>query len=207
MTISVSLFHWHKTSQNVINCHKIRHKMSRQFATIYDIFCPVPFLPSPFGFRLAFRDIAEAPWLKTALAIAHPRTCIPLHSETVENAGTSERLHDKVLQGEPSPIQRARGFWKKKMLAAFEGPDREKPSLFWKKQGFFPKKARASLFAEPLKSLEKEGKTQEKARKISENGKSKEIEKSKDWRVRGLSGVLNRNLRQYSCDTPYFGKV
>ena len=25
--------------------------MSRQFATIYDIFCPVPFLPSPFGFR------------------------------------------------------------------------------------------------------------------------------------------------------------
>ena len=25
--------------------------MSRQFATIYDIFCPVPFPPSPFGFR------------------------------------------------------------------------------------------------------------------------------------------------------------
>ena len=25
--------------------------MSRQFATICDIFCPVPFLPSPFGFR------------------------------------------------------------------------------------------------------------------------------------------------------------
>ena len=25
--------------------------MSRHFATIYDIFCPVPFLPSPFGFR------------------------------------------------------------------------------------------------------------------------------------------------------------
>ena len=25
--------------------------MSRQLSTIYDIFCPVPFLPSPFGFR------------------------------------------------------------------------------------------------------------------------------------------------------------
>ena len=36
---------------NVIKRHKIRHKMSRQFATIYDIFCPVPFVPSPFGFR------------------------------------------------------------------------------------------------------------------------------------------------------------
>ena len=33
--------------------------MSRQFATnvttIYDIFCPVPFLPSPFGFRKIFQ--------------------------------------------------------------------------------------------------------------------------------------------------------
>ena len=37
--------------------------------------------------------------------------------------------------------------------------------LSWKKQGFFPKKARVSLFAEPLKSLEKEGKTHKKARK------------------------------------------
>ena len=37
--------------------HWIRHKMSRQLTTIYDIFCPVPFLPSPmaFGFcRLRF---------------------------------------------------------------------------------------------------------------------------------------------------------
>ena len=25
-------------------------KISRQFATIYDIFCPVPFLPSPLDF-------------------------------------------------------------------------------------------------------------------------------------------------------------
>ena len=45
------------------------------------------------------------------------------------------------------------------------------PLLFGKKQGFFPKKARVSLFAEPLKSLEKEGKTQEKARKIGKRKK------------------------------------
>ena len=35
--------------------------MSRQFATnvttIYDIFCPVPFLPSPFGFRRFFEEV------------------------------------------------------------------------------------------------------------------------------------------------------
>ena len=35
--------------------------MSRQFATIYDIFCPVPFLPSPFGFRrLLKKEIAQS---------------------------------------------------------------------------------------------------------------------------------------------------
>ena len=33
--------------QFVIKCHD----NLRQFTTIYDIFCPVPFLPSPFGFR------------------------------------------------------------------------------------------------------------------------------------------------------------
>ena len=43
--------------------------------------------------------------------------------------------------------------------------------LFWKKQGFSPKKARVFLFAEPLKSLEKEGKTQEKAREIGKRKK------------------------------------
>ena len=58
--------------------------------------------------------------------------------------------------------------------------------LFWKKQGFFPKKARVFLFAEPLKSLEKRGKTPPKKQGKSENEKSKEIKKSKDWRVRVL---------------------
>ena len=58
------------------------------------------------------------------------------------------------------------------------------PLLFWKKQGFFPKKARVSLFAEPLKSLEKEGKTQEKARKIKENEKKKQGNRKKQ----GLEG-------------------
>ena len=43
--------------------------------------------------------------------------------------------------------------------------------LFWKKQGFFPKKARVFLFAEPLKSLEKRGKMNKKARKIGKRKK------------------------------------
>ena len=38
--------------------------MSRQFATdvttIYNIFCPVPFLPSPFGFRRLQKYISES---------------------------------------------------------------------------------------------------------------------------------------------------
>ena len=49
----------HKSSLVVIS----RHKMSRQFATkvttIYDIFCPVPFLLSPFGFR-RIKDFCES---------------------------------------------------------------------------------------------------------------------------------------------------
>ena len=45
------------------------------------------------------------------------------------------------------------------------------PLLFWQKQGFSPKKARVFLFAEPLKSLEKEGKTHKKARKIGKQKK------------------------------------
>ena len=43
--------------------------------------------------------------------------------------------------------------------------------LFWKKQGFSPQKARVFLFAEPLKSLEKRGKTHKKARKIGKRKK------------------------------------
>ena len=47
-----------------------------------------------------------------------------------------------------------------------------------KSKGFPPKKARVFLFAEPLKSLEKEEKRTKKQGK-SENEKSQEIEKSK----------------------------
>ena len=56
------------------------------------------------------------------------------------------------------------------------------PLLFWKKQGFFPKKARVLLFAEPLKSLEKRGKTHKKAREI---GKRK---KQGNQKKQGLEG-------------------
>ena len=58
------------------------------------------------------------------------------------------------------------------------------PLLFWKKQGQPRKKQGVFLFAEPLKSLETKGETHKKKGK-SENEKSKETEKSKDWRVRG----------------------
>ena len=54
---------------------------------------------------------------------------------------------------------------------------------FLEKARVLPQKARVFLFAEPLKSLEKKGKCPKKQGK-SENKESKEIEKSKDWRVR-----------------------
>ena len=58
-----SLYSIESLTLNVINRHKIRHKMSRQLATIYDIFCPVPFLPSPFGFRrLRFLSSGNLVW-------------------------------------------------------------------------------------------------------------------------------------------------
>ena len=42
--------------------------MSRQFATnvttIYDIFCPVPFLPPPFGFRRLIKGVKLDPLIK-----------------------------------------------------------------------------------------------------------------------------------------------
>ena len=44
--------------------------------------------------------------------------------------------------------------------------------------------ARVFPFAEPLESLEKEGKRHKKRKE-----KSKEIEKSKDWRVRAFSRI------------------
>ena len=63
--------------------------------------------------------------------------------------------------------------------------------LFWKKQGFFPKNARVFLFAEPLKSLEKRGKTHKKAREI---GKQKKAGISKKARIGG-SGQCQKAAR------------
>ena len=62
-------------------------------------------------------------------------------------------------------------------------PDPPTLAFLEKKARETPKKARVLLFAEPLKSLEKRKKRTKKQGK-SENEKSKEIEKSKDWRVR-----------------------
>ena len=59
--------------------------------------------------------------------------------------------------------------------------------FFWQKQGFFPQKARVFLFAEPLKSLEKRGKTHKKARKI---GKRKKARKSKKQGLEGQGSPL-----------------
>ena len=59
--------------------------------------------------------------------------------------------------------------------------------LFWKKQGFSPKKARVFLFAEPLKSLEKEGKTHKKSKENRKMKKARKSKKSKDWRVRVIT--------------------
>ena len=64
-------------------------------------------------------------------------------------------------------------------------PDPPTLAFLKKKQGKHRKKARVFLFAEPLKSLEKKGKTPQK-----KQGKS---EKSKDWRVRAHR-VLSCNL-------------
>ena len=61
------------------------------------------------------------------------------------------------------------------------------PTLAFLEQArvFPPKKARVFLFAEPLESLEKKGKMPQESKENRKTQKSKEIEKSKDWRVRG----------------------
>ena len=70
-----------------------------------------------------------------------------------------------------------------------ETPNPDPPNLtFLEKARVFPKKARVFIFAEPLKSLEMEGKTQEKARKI---GKTKKARKSKKARIGGSGKYKN----------------
>ena len=78
------------------------------------------------------------------------------------------------------------------------------PCFFGNSKGFSAKKQGFFLFAEPLKSLEKEGKRKKKQGK-SENEKSKEIEKSKDWRVRVL-GFLNPARKLQSTWTFWAGR-
>ena len=56
------------------------------------------------------------------------------------------------------------------------------PLLFWKKARETSKKARVFLFAEPLKSLEKKGKTHQKSK---ENRKTKKERKTKKGRIGG----------------------
>ena len=67
------------------------------------------------------------------------------------------------------------------------------PLLKKKNKGNPPKKSKGFLFAEPLKSLEKKGKTPQKKQGKSENKKNKESEKSKDWRVREIRSKSGPN--------------
>ena len=67
---------------------------------------------------------------------------------------------------------------------AISGPWPSNPCFFGKSRGF-PKKARVFLFAEPLKSLEKRGKTLKKARKI---GKRKKQGNRKKQGLEGQGG-------------------
>ena len=67
-----------------------------------------------------------------------------------------------------------------------KGPDPPTLAFLTKKSKGNPEKNKGFLFAEPLKSLEKRGKTPQKKQGKSENEKSKEIRKSKDWRVRAV---------------------
>ena len=88
-----------------------------------------------------------------------------------------------------NPAQGSRGFGAPTLTL--------QPLLFWKKQGFLTKKARVSLFAEPLKSLEKEGKSQEKAREI---GKRKKQGNRKKQGLEG-QGKRPRNSTPRFCNS------
>ena len=81
-------------------------------------------------------------------------------------------------------------------------PDPPNLAFFEKARVFFPKKARVFLFAEPLKSLEKEGKTQEKARKI---GKQKKQGNRKKQGLEGqgsTAGTFRKKFRKNSGKIP-----
>ena len=74
------------------------------------------------------------------------------------------------------------------------------PLLFWKSKGNPPKKARVLFFAEPLKSLEKEGKRTKKARKI---GKRRKARKSKKARIGGSGLWVRKNPAKFRPNFPH----
>ena len=63
-----------------------------------------------------------------------------------------------------------------------------------KRQGKPPKKQGFSVSSEPLKSLQKEGKTLKKSKEFLEKQKSKEIQKSKERKIRVNSGMARVRL-------------
>ena len=63
--------------------------------------------------------------------------------------------------------------------------------FFWQKSEDPPKKARISLPAEPLKSLEKRAKTHEKARKTAKTKKKRGKQKNEDWKVRAKVELID----------------
>ena len=71
---------------------------------------------------------------------------------------------------------------------------------FWTKKGRgTPPKARGFLFAEPLNSLEKKGKTPPKSKENRKTQKArKSRKKSKDWRVRDFKREWNLQSRMES---------
>ena len=76
--------------------------MSRQFATnvttIYDIFCPVPFLPSPFGFRrFVLRFVGDGGQKKIT---KNPRHFSMQNSQ----ANTKKKIHKILLESRQSKL-------------------------------------------------------------------------------------------------------
>ena len=88
-------------------------------------------------------------------------------------------------------------FWRAK------SPDPPILAFLEKKSTDAPKKARISLSAEPLKSLEKKGKRTKKQGE-PQNERSKENEESKDWRVREGNPVKHR-LKKFPSGTGIIG--
>ena len=73
------------------------------------------------------------------------------------------------------------------------------PCCFWKKTRETPKRARVSLFAEPLISLERKGKTHKKKPGKSSQ-REKQGDKKKGWRVRAvLEGGCNSKEHLLCC--------